>query len=360
LNKRINDFEFNTSPYFIRAKIFERRAQYRAALSDYDRGLEMAFEGNLSSLTDYYAYHAKRAYMHLKLGNSKNAVDDIDKALEKSQLTPDNILSRIPLSEIVNSDEVFQQGILEVIEKRVMHNNPTVASAIAVSELYAALGKPEVRNGVTTLTFRQGSAGYVGAVDTYIGQRFNGTAPNGPQGTAPILKVDGDVIVGNVELEQQQALLRFDGVFGESPRQIPTKADIISAELIVSIEDSGHHVRLHRMRKNWSDIATWQSLDNGVSSDEVEAYATHDAATGTDPIELISRGRILELNVLPSLNAWKDSPDSNFGWAILPIDGGTDSLQFPSSENENVSQRPLLRVTFTLPDAAKETEAAQK
>src|SRR5262245_14124528 len=70
---------------------------------------------------------------------------------------------------------------------------------------------PQLAPGVeTTFTFQQGVNGYAGTVDTWIDEQ-NPAASNA---TATTLRVD-------LLAYYQQALIRFDGIFGSGTGQIP-------------------------------------------------------------------------------------------------------------------------------------------
>ncbi len=181
------------------------------------------------------------------------------------------------------------------------------------------------------LVIQQNIDGYAGAVDTHIMQ----SRPDDAFGSESRLLVD--MTPGG----PNQALVRFDNIFGSGPGQIPPGVTLTSATLEFDLTDPGNHVAAHRMLVDWNDSATWNSLGGGIQSDNTEALATADGFTGTSGLAAIGRANI---NVLSSVVAWQQNPSTNHGWAILPT--GNDGLLITSSEADNVTGPPQLRITY--------------
>lgn len=183
-------------------------------------------------------------------------------------------------------------------------------------------------------TFQQGVDGYGGTVDTFVREN----QPSADNSQAPYLGVDGNDPEGTGL--HSQALLRFDDLFGDEPGRIPADPGvaITSARLEVNTMNLGDGGRLHRMLRPWSDRDTWRSLDDGVQADGVEALATADVIAG-------ERGdvplTVSSFDVTASLRAWQADPESNFGWAFLPIGG--DGWDFHSAET---AEPPRLIVNY--------------
>ncbi|MCE9665879.1 Ig-like domain-containing protein [Halomonas sp. M5N1S17] len=181
----------------------------------------------------------------------------------------------------------------------------------------------------TTIQFQHGSAGYLGVVDTYLHQAQPGTS----RASSTRLVVDSVDKGGEV-----QALLRFDDIFGSTSGQIPLGATILSATLVVQTTSKGDGATLHRMLMPWSDSATWNSLENGIQADGIEAMIPSDLNTGFIP------AGTTQLDVTTSLQAWADG-QANHGWAFLPL--GPDGWDFHSAEG---STPPTLIVEYTTAD----------
>src|SRR6185436_16549697 len=153
-----------------------------------------------------------------------------------------------------------------------------LAHAGSAAQVRSIVGPFTNDPAVTVQTFRQGLAGYADAHDTQIWQENPATA----YGTLEDLTADLDTsttIAGN---QVGQALIRFDSIFGSNAGQVPTNATIQSAKLIIFTPmsptgadyDSDDVFRLHRMLVDWTDAATWNSLNGGVSTDNTEAAST--------------------------------------------------------------------------------------
>src|SRR4030095_15843662 len=137
-------------------------------------------------------------------------------------------------------------------------------------------GTGTCQSGPTTLTFQQGFSGYVGSVDTYIDCALVSQA-----GVSPIV-IDGS--------PREQALLRFDGIFGSGPSQIPSGSTISSATLTLWVgantsDESTDTVSLHRLLHAWNAADVWAAYgvapwnaSPGIQNDGVDAVA---ATSGT-------------------------------------------------------------------------------
>jgi hypothetical protein len=205
-------------------------------------------------------------------------------------------------------------------------------------------------SGPVTVTFQQGASGYSGSADTYI------DAALGSQATASPIVIDSSPV--------EQALLRFDAIFGSAPGQIPAGSAITSATLTLwagagANDQSANAVNLHQLLHAWSDADVWAAygvapwnVAGGIQNDDADALS---ALAGTATITTAATSAVI--NVTSSLQAWSSGPSSNFGWVILPT--GTDGLRLESNESTTASntRRPLLSVTFTPPVAGCTTNA---
>jgi hypothetical protein len=179
-----------------------------------------------------------------------------------------------------------------------------------------------------TVTFRQGTDGYDGTVDTFLQE----AAPGVSNAAAATLNVDDDDPNGTGQ--DVHALLRFEGVVGDGSGQVPAGASVTDATLTLETTNDGDGASVHRMLAAWSDTDTWDSLDGGVQADGTEAATDADATTGS-----VSVGPTT-VDVTASVQAWIDG-DSNRGWAFLP--SGGDGWDFYSAEGE---RPPKLTVRY--------------
>jgi hypothetical protein len=188
--------------------------------------------------------------------------------------------------------------------------------------------------------FRQGQdhgfGTYTGAVDTLIGDGSDGfILPDVAYGSDPDLHADGDG-------DHEQALLRFGGIVGYAPGQIPPGTPLDAATVTITTEgfaaDSTSGGTFHRMNLAWDGNTTWNDLAGGVQvGTEAELAADADAAglvdlKGTDSFP-----------VTAGVQAWVDGAP-NHGWVI--VNDGDDGWRFRSAEWEGVVERPMLSAAF--------------
>jgi hypothetical protein len=185
--------------------------------------------------------------------------------------------------------------------------------------------------------------GYTGTQDTELHSNATADTIQGAQVTMTIDNDDAGIAHG---------LLRFDNIIGGGPNQIPPGSAIVSATLTVNQNDAGSANNFHRMLVTWDQAsATWNSMVNGISADDVEAMSAIDAVkpggTVNGPIPL---------NVTASVQAWADGAP-NYGWAIIST--GTDGWDIDLSEGPQATA-PLLVVEFrTVPCVGPPTITAQ-
>jgi hypothetical protein len=200
---------------------------------------------------------------------------------------------------------------------------------------------------VTVATFRQGLNGYTGVRDTQVWQE----TPDTSYGSSPEIVADLDTSSA-AGSQVGQVLLRFDNLFGSGANQVPTNAIIHSAKLICHTPlstngldyDSNDTFRSHRMIIDWTDTATWNSLNGGISNNDVEAAnaATFSAVPDVD-------GGPTIFDVTSDIELFK-AGTANRGWYIRPSSTGTgDGWTFRSSENASNTLRPALEIVYSLP-----------
>jgi hypothetical protein len=166
-------------------------------------------------------------------------------------------------------------------------------------------------------SFQQGTNGYEGSVDTNLIE----AQPETTFTTAKTITID--TRDPQSTSNEAQALVRFDGIFGDSDDQIPTGVSVHRATLLVETVDGGDGAAVHRMLANWSDEDTWASTDGGIQADGDEAVTTPETETGA-----VSTGST-SIDVTESVQRWADG-EPNHGWAFLPL--GEDGWDFETSE----------------------------
>ena len=182
-------------------------------------------------------------------------------------------------------------------------------------------------------TYREGVSSYTGTQDTFLEEN----TPDTTRGTESLVKVEND------PPQVQHALIRFDNIFGSGAGQIPLGSIINSATLTVDVANTssaGAQIRLHRMLVTWSESATWNSMINGIQTNDVEAMSAHDAQVA-DPA---TTGPEVITGLAAALQSWSDGA-TNYGWAL--ISNSADGWDVDSSENGTTATRPLLTVDWT-------------
>ncbi|HEY0549613.1 MAG TPA: alkaline phosphatase family protein [Verrucomicrobiae bacterium] len=211
---------------------------------------------------------------------------------------------------------------------------------------------------VTNVSFRQGQAGYSGALDTQLWAE----TPAINYGAAELLTADLDTgaAAGN---QEGQVLVRFNSLFGNGAGQVPTNALIHSAKLLLFTPpspsptdyDSDDTFRAHRMIVDWTDSATWNSLVNGVSADNVEA-----ASSASFSLVPEVDGAPAIVDVTSDVELFQ-SGTPNRGWLIRPSSSGSgNGWSMGSSETNNLAYRPTLEITYSLPGTPYATWALSK
>lgn len=189
----------------------------------------------------------------------------------------------------------------------------------------AVPAKVEVRS------FRDGENGYDGTVDSEIWA----LAPTTILESNPNASTDSDNDGG-----ESQVVLRFDGIVGDQPHQIPRFAALKSAKLHVSAFDQGSTVNLHRMLVPFDESVTWGSLVSGVSADGMEASRHKDSFTFG---KIAANSSEIVFDVTDTVQQWVNG-EANHGWVFLNTGG--NGWDFYASEFDDIKQRPRLVVEF--------------
>jgi hypothetical protein len=194
----------------------------------------------------------------------------------------------------------------------------------------------------TTVSFQQGVNGYGGVRDTMIQQLGSGAV-----GPAAVHAGSGSLNVDDVDGAggDSAALVRFDGIFSGAGGPIPAGATIQSATLTLQVSNAGSGFAMHRMVQSWSDGDTWNSFGNGIQADGVEARAVADVLRGAGNSNGNIAVGVLTIDVTEAVRAWA-AGEANLGWVLLPLMGGTNGIDFFSSEATTASSRPKLTVQY--------------
>ncbi|TWT43546.1 hypothetical protein KOR42_44260 [Thalassoglobus neptunius] len=210
-------------------------------------------------------------------------------------------------------------------------------SFVLVVGLFAAFSGPfrstdaDGNMASETASFCFGVNGYHGTVDVEIWELAPTTILNSnPQATCD----------GNNGGGESQVLMRFDGIIGENPGQIPPGATVVSAKLLVSAFDQGNTVHLHRMLVPFGEAPTWNKMISGVTADDLEAQRAKESFTFGN---IAASASYVPFEVTDTVQAWV-SGDENHGWVFLNTGG--NGWDFYTSDFDKFAQRPKLVVEF--------------
>lgn len=224
-----------------------------------------------------------------------------------------------------------------------MHSPKLVAAPVALAlfalvlacPTHAGEGKDDDRGSsrgqIEQVSFQHGVGGYEGVVDTEIWA----LAPKTILSANPNATCDGNNNGG-----ESQVLMRFDHIIGGKDGQVPPRARVVSAKLIVSAFDQGNTVNLHRMYVPFHKASTWDSMISAVSADDLEASRHKDGFT-FGKISASSSGAIFD--VTDTVQSWVNGR-RNHGWVFLNMGG--NGWDFYTSEFERLEQRPKLVIRF--------------
>ncbi len=204
---------------------------------------------------------------------------------------------------------------------------------------------PTAGPGVDRVLLQEGRDGYAGTADTYIRAYTPWVAST----------LDGGLRVKGAE---DSTLIRFD-----LQGHLPPGAQIVAAELLFYVDVPAFTVvraldvsafrvlrpwQLTQVSWNYQHIAgqvRWgQAGCNGVGVDRV--------GDADDTITLLQRDVYRGFDVTESVRHWQQHPQENFGWLIAGVSASTGSFTLASSRNQNLHQRPMLRIDYTLGDVS--------
>lgn len=205
--------------------------------------------------------------------------------------------------------------------------------------------------GTVSLSFQEGVSGYTGTQDTMVDE----LAANQSKDNSNLVTIFVDYPDAN---NTNQALLRFDNIFGVGAGRVTPGSTILSAQLKLTSNNStaaeGNGGSMNRMLVNWAESATWLSTGGGVDgfnntpgiqADGAEARSSFNAGIGTSALTPLAQTWNPATNVTTDVQAWSDG-EANYGWAILPWFNGTNGWEFDSSEDTTFADRPKLTVYY--------------
>jgi hypothetical protein len=167
--------------------------------------------------------------------------------------------------------------------------------------------------------------------------------PATPDGSGAAINVDG-------QSPHAHGLLKFPGLVGSSPGQVPPGASITSAVLQLTCTDPGSAMQLHRLTQDWlEDQATWNERSPGSAWASPGADGAGSNAGVAAIGDCTATGPRL-VDITAFVQEWAGG-SPNYG--IVLIDSGTDGVDFASSES---ASSPALSVTYKSSRQAIETQ----
>jgi len=143
------------------------------------------------------------------------------------------------------------------------------------------------------------------------------------------------------------AVVKFPTLF----TQVPAGAIILSAQLRLNCTNAGNAMNLYRLTQDWTEAeVAWNTASTGVSWGTGGADGPSCRDSIAYPADCSATG-LRTVDVTDVVQAWSDGA-ANCG--ILLTDGGTDGIDFTSSETAN---SPALTVTWITDWAAVRTQA---
>lgn len=183
-------------------------------------------------------------------------------------------------------------------------------------------------------SFAQRQDGYAGTVDTWLEQADREQAHGGDIS----LQVGGDSPNGSSL--QNQAVIRFDNVVGDSAAQVPASATLTGARLLLRVADPGDPFEVYDLASEWDESSTWATFGTEVSGGTGVVIGTDTQTLPHEPPEELGDGWVA-VDVTTTVGSWLLAPDQNFGWAVVPT--GPDGIVLDSSES---SRPPRLEIDY--------------
>ncbi len=225
-----------------------------------------------------------------------------------------------------------------------------IRNAIVIAAVAAVTSAALVTAQPTTVSFQQGIHGYNGTFDKRIGAPTTAN-PAGINQLGTNLSeyfLDGEPDI--------RGLLRFNGILGAGPGQIPLGANVISAKLTLTTSNQSPDARTGgsfapaRLLRDWDATTLYSAFGTGTTSigpgwyAGVNPTATRGVYGFSDPLDsVINNDQAATSEVAPLVQAWANG-EPNYGFTIQP--GTGDGWQVYTSGTPIAEFRPKLEVTY--------------
>jgi hypothetical protein len=244
----------------------------------------------------------------------------------------------------------------------------------------------------TTVSFQKDADGYTDVAEMRISYDWDSTAVpinsdnarNGTDGTAVTnYLIDGftsdDPVTTPIEnSNDEQELIKFGSIIGNTAGQIPAGATILDATLTYRTYDSGttppsagpfgvaalnqpfttatryedfpssNGNPLIPYRGAWFEDGADQPIGHPYATRPVGAFAGPNTGSGPTATGTNVLNGITNADVWPLVQRWSDDPSSNHGFVVQAgFTGQTNGWGFFTSGSGTVANRPKLSVTYT-------------
>lgn len=227
-------------------------------------------------------------------------------------------------------------------------SNPAAPFALVTAQTRVTIGDDDS----TVTSFQDGDLGgeYAGTRDVGL----YGWLANDKLGFDLSIAVDrnDDDPTLSTDLEKpNQALIRFDDIFGAGPGQVPVGSTIYGGFITFHVSGSSGvatQITLHRMLADWNEGSASFSnpavgVTDGITLDDFEARVSPD---GIVPDASLQGFVDVPLSI-DTLQAWANGTAPNFGWTIQS--NSTNGWDFDTSDQIGATFRPKLTLIYSAP-----------
>ena len=189
------------------------------------------------------------------------------------------------------------------------------------------------------VSFQEGTDSYAGTTDTYVQSGANEATNRGSTTS---------VIMDKNASNERFAFVKFDDI--ENAFTDNTAVTVVSAGMTVTVNSEGQGARCYKMNEAWVESTTYSAIGtrlNGGSTDGTTGYPASAMSVPTVVLDNdgVTGEALFELDA-STVQEWINNPSVNHGMLFIGDHSG-DGLQFRSSEQTTVSERPMLTIAYT-------------
>lgn len=186
------------------------------------------------------------------------------------------------------------------------------------------------------VSFQEGTDSYAGTTDTYVQSGANESTNRGGVTS---------VVIDKNAANERFAMVKFDDI--ENAFTDNTAVTVTSAGMDVTINSEGQGMRVYKKLVSFAESDTWTSGNASGAYTGGTGYSLSSMSLANPVLDLnnFTGAASFELDA-STVQEWINNPSVNHGmWFIA--DHSSDGLQFRSSEQGTVSQRPVLTIAYT-------------